>query len=495
MRKFIRKIKRRILGTPPKKQSAAKPAKPKEERKLSEKTEKRVQTIMRKTGWDHETAYRNMRKATKAYGVKSKDYVKFALYRLTGEEQAAKAAKIVAKRQKEAEDKEAAIQYAMNECGWDREEALKNIKETCKRLGVSYADYKKARLARLEPDGQAHEMDRRLKARKSRKQEKADQFSDVEARTGWTKDEIKANYNAAKELIGCTWDEYWQFRMYQMTEEELKTLYIHSSQALIRRRYPHSEGLVRTLESKERTNMMFSEFITRPWCINTKVTLDEFEELFKNSSGVICKPVYGLQARDVAAFSFSEYSFEEAFNEITRFPKSVVEELVIQHDDMASLNPSSVNCLRIVSVASRTKPVTEDGKMMDIIGVSVKIGGGGSIVDNLHAGKGVVCGEDVDTGIVITDGVDWDCNVYKAHPVTGTLLRGFKVPYFEEAKQFVYTMLDKLEIEGMIGWDMAIGKDGPVLIEPNAKPDPTLISIPFAPEHTGINDRIKKYLY
>ncbi len=495
MRKFLRKIKRRIFGAPPKKKKTTKPAKPKKERKLSKKNEKRVQKIMKKTGWDHETAYLNMRKAVRTYGIKSPDYVTYAFYRLTEEQQAEKAAKILEKRRKIEEDKEAAILYAMEEMGWTREEAIEKIEATRKRLGISYRRYRAFRMARLEPDGQKREYERRLNRRKEKKQEKADQIKDIMDRTGWTENEVMENFGKARSLIHCGWGEYWQHHIDQMTPEQMSTLFLQTTHGKISRRYPHSPGLRKTLESKEMTNLMFSEFITRPWCINTEITLEEFKEMFKNSTGVICKPVFGLQARDVEAFPFSKMSMDEAYNSILQFPRSIVEELVVQHPDMASLNPTSVNCLRIVSIASGKDPVTVDGKMADISGVSLKIGGGGSIVDNLHAGGGVVCGVDVETGIVITDGVDWEGNVYKTHPATGVVLRGFQVPYFEEAKAFVYEMIDKLGIEGMIGWDMAIGTDGPVLIEPNSRPDPALLSMAFSPEGKGLKDRMMKYLY
>lgn len=495
MLKILKKIKRRLLGPPAKKKPAAKPAKPKKERKLSKRAERRVQIIMKKTGWSHDAAYINMRRAVRAYGIKPQDYVTYAFYRLPEEKQAVKAAKILAKRQKEEEDKEAAILYAMEEMGWTREEAIEKIEAARKRLGISYRRYRAFRMARLEPDGQKREYERRLGRKKEKKQEKADQLHDIMERTGWTEKEVMENFEEARKLIHCGWSEYWQHHIDQMTPEQMSTLFLQTTHSQIARRYPHSPGLKKTLESKEMTNIMFSEFITRPWCINTEVTLEEFKELFKDSTGVICKPVFGLQARDVEAFPFSKMSMEEAYNETLQFPRSVVEELVIQHPDMASLNPTSVNCLRIVSIASGKDPVTADGKMADISGVSLKIGGGGSIVDNLHAGGGVVCGVDVETGIVITDGVDWEGNVYKTHPATGVTLRGFKVPYFEEAKAFVYEMIDKLAIEGMIGWDMAIGTNGPVLIEPNAKPDPALLSMAFSPEGKGLKERMMKYLY
>ena len=123
------------------------------------------------------------------------------------------------------------------------------------------------------------------------------------------------------------------------------------------------------------------------------------------------------------------------------------------------------------------------------------MGGDGSVVDNLHAGGGVVAGVDLETGKICTDGVTWQCERYVNHPVTGVKLRGFEIPYFKEAKEMVYEMIDKLGINGIVGWDIAISENGPLLIEPNGTPDPALLDLPYAPDHLGIKDRFTKYLY
>ncbi len=95
---------------------------------------------------------------------------------------------------------------------------------------------------------------------------------------------------------------------------------------------------------------------------------------------------------------------------------------------------------------------------------------------------------------MITGGADWTGKGYENHPVTGVALRGLKIPYFQEAKEFVLKMIDDLHIEGVIGWDIAIGEDGPLLIEPNGNPDPALLNLPFIPDHKGIKARLDKYL-
>ncbi len=161
---------------------------------------------------------------------------------------------------------------------------------------------------------------------------------------------------------------------------------------------------------------------------------------------------------------------------------------------MGSLNPTSVNTLRFVTISSWRKPFTENGDHVRLIGITLKTGGPGAIVDNLHAGGGVVAGVNLETGVVETDGVNWQGEPLRYHPVTGVEMKGFSIPYFEETKQFVFSMIEDLQLNGMIGWDIAIGETGPLLIEPNGLPDLVLLSLPYVPEHIGLKGRVEPLL-
>ncbi|MDQ9790964.1 sugar-transfer associated ATP-grasp domain-containing protein, partial [Acinetobacter baumannii] len=61
---------------------------------------------------------------------------------------------------------------------------------------------------------------------------------------------------------------------------------------------------------------------------------------------------------------------------------------------------------------------------MDIAYASLRIGGGTSIIDNFHGG-GMVAVADLKTGELVTDGADMAGNVYKTHPMTGIMIKGF----------------------------------------------------------------------
>ena len=450
---------------------------------------------MEATGQKRKAAEKAMLRDIGRYKITEAIYMANAFYNLTAEEKKAKAKSVKELAAKTKEQREAAIQYARKEMGWDRATAIKNIAETRKRTKTTYYHYRKLRLARVSPEEQETEYKRLMELRQEMLQENQDVMEDLQIKTGWTWEEVLKNYEEIKSRINCNMRDYWMYKIYEMTPEEQDKLFHHNIHELLKQRYVTDPEFKKLLESKELTNFYFDQYIERSWCINQEINFEQFKDMFKDSVGVVCKPVFGLQAAGVKAYWFKDYSMEEVYDIVKSASRSVIEEIVVQHPRMSLLNPSSVNCMRIETISSNTIPITEDGKHADILGITLKMGGSTSIIDNLHAGKGVCAGVNLETGVLDTDGVSWNGIKHATHPVTGTVLKGFEIPYFSEAKDFVLEMIENLGIYGIIGWDIAIGEKGPVLIEPNTDPDPALIILPYAVDHIGLMDRMKKYLY
>ena len=55
------------------------------------------------------------------------------------------------------------------------------------------------------------------------------------------------------------------------------------------------------------------------------------------------------------------------------------------------------------------------------------------------------------------------------HPTSGFVFKNFKVPYFKEVLDLTYKATNFLP-DRIIGWDIAITPDGPLLIEANECP-------------------------
>ncbi|MBQ3478883.1 MAG: hypothetical protein IJH25_12025, partial [Clostridia bacterium] len=143
----------------------------------------------------------------------------------------------------------------------------------------------------------------------------------------------------------------------------------------------------------------------------------------------------------------------------------VLDTPITQHRLMASFNADSVNTLRVVYL-------TADGKT-HFLYCSLRVGRKDSRVDNLCAG-GMICAIDTGHGLVSSDAFDNDGNLYSTHPdAAGLCFRGMPVPYLPEALTLTRTVAEKLYREvslGLVGFDVAVTPDGPLLLEANAYP-------------------------
>lgn len=311
--------------------------------------------------------------------------------------------------------------------------------------------------------------------------------------TGWDEAYATAKFEDAYKRTKCTPKEYVMYRFYEIPEEKQETYYLSCYQHILQEKYNANKKFTKMLYDKEQTNLYFAEYVRRPWCVNTKVTKEEFMEIFKNSKRVIYKPNAGHRGYGVKAFYLRKKTIDEVYEKLSTYPEGVVEEYIIQHPEMSKLSPSSVNSLRFVTISSNTKAVTPDGKKMDVAYSMVRIGRGKSIVDNLHSG-GMVANVDMATGMLETNGADRDGKMYTEHPETHIVLKGFKVPYFEEALDMVKEAIEKYKVEGYIGWDIAITEDGPKLLEVNDRPGADGLQTAYAQEYIGVKHVMEKYL-
>ncbi len=140
----------------------------------------------------------------------------------------------------------------------------------------------------------------------------------------------------------------------------------------------------------------------------------------------------------------------------------VIEEMIKQHPLLASLNPTSVNTLRIW--------VLHDNTGLHVAGAFLRVGRAGSLVDNTAAG-GLACAIELDSG-VIRDALDLTLsrNHYVSHPDSGAKLVGAEIPYWHACKQLACDALRVLPGAIFSGMDIAITAKGPVVVEYNVEP-------------------------
>ena len=140
----------------------------------------------------------------------------------------------------------------------------------------------------------------------------------------------------------------------------------------------------------------------------------------------------------------------------------LMQRTVTQNTAIAALHPQSLNTIRLVTVRHQ-----RTGKI-DVFPSILRIGTGDAIVDNTSKG-GLAVGIDLNTGNLKEYGLfkpTYGSKV-RIHPDSKIQFSDVVIPYFEECKKQairLHSMLSQLQ---SIGWDVAIGPDGPVFVEGN----------------------------
>lgn len=196
------------------------------------------------------------------------------------------------------------------------------------------------------------------------------------------------------------------------------------------------------------------------------VSEEEAISLCQNMENVIIKPSRKSKGHGVLLFNVesgitdqSGKSIGQLFNDYKK--DFLIQECVKQHKDMAALNPTSVNTIRVLSYRS--------GMEVLIIYSVVRIGRIGQVIDNQCAGGlSTSINKDGKLGKYAFGGYTED-NVEKTD--TGIIFDGYQLPFYDKAIEMVKRLHLKLPYLNIVGWDIAIQEDGePILIEFNVNP-------------------------
>ena len=196
------------------------------------------------------------------------------------------------------------------------------------------------------------------------------------------------------------------------------------------------------------------------------ITEIEAEEICKNVQSVVIKPTLeGHWGIGVKIFHTEDGFIPELNMSLhdlfIQYKKNyIIQEKLEQHSDIAKLNPSSVNTIRVLSYRTVEKEIK-------VLYAVLRIGRKGKEVDNETAG-GIKADINLQTGRI--NGDAFGNPKEKTMPKTdaGVILNEYLIPSFPLVLDFVKELHERLPYFNLIGWDIAVDKEGkPVLIEWN----------------------------
>lgn len=274
---------------------------------------------------------------------------------------------------------------------------------------------------------------------------------------------ILMDYLMEHYLHGVVLIEYNQYRFYWKNQRERRRyVCFREFEKIIE--VSNKKEDYKYFDNKPLFNKTFSKFMGREWIDATESTYDAFVALVKKNKKLFVKPIDGMCGRGTYILDCESIGDMRKCYDTLLLERAIVEEMVVQHEEIAEFNSTSVNTLRIVTMLCPDNSV----KIMSAV---IRLGRKGEVVDNFH-NYGVVAYIDNLTGIVTTTGVDRDFRRYVVHPDSGKVIPGFVIPSWNSVVSAVKEAAYTVPTVRYVGWDVAIGKDGEVImIEGNKSAD------------------------
>ena len=161
-----------------------------------------------------------------------------------------------------------------------------------------------------------------------------------------------------------------------------------------------------------------------------------------------------------------------------------MEEVIVQHEDMAIYHPASVNSIRMHTIN------LGDGDIR-LWYPFIRIGVGGNFISSATTG-GIIASINAGTGVVETTGYDKLGKITDVHPDTHFTIKGIKIPRWRQLCDKAFEMSERLPTLRYIGWDFVYDKDGEwIVMEGNENAETSSPQLIF---HRGMRDELEQLL-
>lgn len=220
------------------------------------------------------------------------------------------------------------------------------------------------------------------------------------------------------------------------------------------------------------------------------ISFENAVQFLKKKERFVIKPALNtVQGRGVKKIDLQQVDniskewFKELFSKATK--NFIIQEIALQHPDVARLNPTSLNCCRITSIYV-------GGKYTNA--VMLKIGKKGAVVDNWNSSYVVGISKD---GLL--NNIGWDNSFNQVTKTdNGIQFGGIKYPCYDSLVSSVEHYHKKYFPQcAVIGWDAFIDDNNrPIVIEANLSiPGITAAQLCSGPFFKDVHDEIVKRIH
>ena len=251
--------------------------------------------------------------------------------------------------------------------------------------------------------------------------------------------------------------DYFDWDFHTLDRRERRTFMTHpkSNHLALRLNAPEERA---TFADKSQFNVRFAAYLGREWIDLRSCTDDELRSFLNRHPRVIAKIADSLGGDGIVAYSSAQVT------DLTRFRfdrlahrQVLLEQFLTQHPEMARLNTSSVNTLRIVTYLDGSGVVHTLARVL-------KMGNGGDVDNFSDGGMYTMLDEH---GVALHPAFDGAGRVFRVHPLSATSIVGFTVPHWAAVESLVNDLAREVPAIPYVGWDIAITREGAVVIEGN----------------------------
>lgn len=310
-------------------------------------------------------------------------------------------------------------------------------------------------------------------------------ISDIHKKTGKNRFCMLCDVVYCGFKYGAGYSDYKYFEFYTLNSQQRATYITRATNNVIAA-HCNKKEFYHCLNDKVEFNEKYGKFLKRDWLDFRTAQKEDFMKFIDGKTAIIVKPVDLTCGQGVEKLNVSDFeSYEAMYDKLKTMPNAqLLEDYVVQHQKMSEIYPYSVNTCRITTLLK--------GDDVYMMSASLRIGNNAKVVDNLHDG-GMMAPINIETGVVSYSACDKQGYEYEKHPMTGTSIRGFEVPYWNE-------ILDMCRVAAKItpevrysGWDVAITENGPVFIEGNHLPAYDLVQTPPSQQNPKVYGMLPVY--
>ncbi len=151
----------------------------------------------------------------------------------------------------------------------------------------------------------------------------------------------------------------------------------------------------------------------------------------------------------------------------------LVQSRLVQHADVTALVGETIGTVRIITFLEKTTAI--------VIAGFWKVPVGKVVADNLWRGNAIAA-VDLKTGAIgrVLESLEVGAKTLQRHPDTGAELTGMMLPDWDQVIRLCGQAAELLTGLPILGWDVALTVDGPVIIEANSVPSLDLAQYPDA---------------